>query len=239
MSDGDDPFGRKGDERTDAFGRPIGDEPAAEPASDASWQPPSRSAPSPAPSEGGFAPPTDAPAPDTSQWWTGAQAGTIEGRAHGTSQAGVAGVAPAEYVERAGAALLDLLVRIGITGVAVLVGAVAYLAGNEAGDVGLTIGLLVGLAVSSLVYAPYMIATRNGQTVGHKAVGIRVAARGGGPIGGGKAFVREVLVKSLLFEGLGWVTLGIATLLNYLWPLWDDKNEALHDKVCDTRMLKA
>ena len=237
MSDGDDPFGRKGEEQTDAFGRPIGDtgESSAQPAGGSLWQSPTEQ-PAPAPSQRGFAPPTDAPAPDTSQWWTDSQAGTIEGRAHGGGSTG--GYAPAEYMERVGAAALDFLVRVAIVVGAILVGAVAHLAGSSAGEVGITIGLVVGAIAASFVYAPYMIAKRNGQTIGHKAVGIRTASRSGGQVSGGKAFVREVLVKGILFEGLGWFTFGIATLINYLWPLWDDKNEALHDKMCDTRMFK-
>ena len=28
-------------------------------------------------------------------------------------------------------------------------------------------------------------------------------------------------------------------LLDYLWPLWDPKNEALHDKIGGTRVVEA
>jgi uncharacterized RDD family membrane protein YckC len=31
---------------------------------------------------------------------------------------------------------------------------------------------------------------------------------------------------------------GIYSLLNYLWPLWDDKNQALHDKVAKTNVVR-
>ncbi len=36
----------------------------------------------------------------------------------------------------------------------------------------------------------------------------------------------------------GLFTILILPLLNYLWPLWDKKNEALHDKMCSTRVVK-
>ena len=32
---------------------------------------------------------------------------------------------------------------------------------------------------------------------------------------------------------------GIFSLLNVLWPLWDDKNQALHDKVAKTNVVRA
>jgi uncharacterized RDD family membrane protein YckC len=51
--------------------------------------------------------------------------------------------------------------------------------------------------------------------------------------------VREVLAKALLIEGLGGIAFSIPTILNYLWPLWDDRDEALHDKLCGTRVVPA
>jgi len=31
--------------------------------------------------------------------------------------------------------------------------------------------------------------------------------------------------------------LGLLLLLDYLWPLWDDKNQALHDKLARTNVV--
>ena len=31
---------------------------------------------------------------------------------------------------------------------------------------------------------------------------------------------------------------GIYSLLNYLWPIWDDKNQALHDKLAKTNVVR-
>ena len=62
---------------------------------------------------------------------------------------------------------------------------------------------------------------RRGQTVGKMALGIRIIDfRAGGPIGYGRAFVRQ-LVK--IFSGA-------AILLGYLWMLWDDERQTWHDK---------
>jgi uncharacterized RDD family membrane protein YckC len=226
----DDPFGRRADERTDAFGRPL----AGEESDEVRPAPP---APPDGPPPGGFAPPTDSP-PDTTSWWADSRPGTIEGRAHPEARGPLTGQ-PAEWAQRAGAAVLDLVVRIGIWIVGMLIGAVAFVGGGEAGGAGLTVGLIVGI-VASVAYAPWMVATRNGQTLGHRATNTRVVRSDGSPLSAGGAIVREVIAKGILFEGiLSTFSFGIALLLNYLWPLWDDRNEALHDKMCSTRVLKA
>ena len=51
--------------------------------------------------------------------------------------------------------------------------------------------------------------------------------------------MREVLVKALLMETLGSFTLNILTVVNYLFPPWDPNKEALHDKMCRTRVVAA
>jgi uncharacterized RDD family membrane protein YckC len=54
------------------------------------------------------------------------------------------------------------------------------------------------------------------------------------------AVLREVVVKTLVFAGIGGsVTFGLAWLLDCLWPLWDDENRALHDLVVDSRVVRA
>jgi RDD family len=52
----------------------------------------------------------------------------------------------------------------------------------------------------------------------------------GGWTGVGRLFLRTLL---------GNVTGGIYTLLTYLWPLWDDKNQTLDDKMLSTLVVKA
>ena len=36
----------------------------------------------------------------------------------------------------------------------------------------------------------------------------------------------------------GSLTFGLANLADYLWPLWDEENRALHDFIVDTRSIK-
>jgi uncharacterized RDD family membrane protein YckC len=142
-------------------------------------------------------------------------------------------------MQRVGAAVVDFFVRLALVLAGVLVGAVAYAGGEDAGSVGIVVGLIIGGAIGGLVYAPYMIAKRDGQTFGHKATNTRIVSADGTPLSGGRGFVREVLVKSLLFEGLGSFLFGIPTILNYAWPLFDQRREALHDKICATRVVEA
>jgi uncharacterized RDD family membrane protein YckC len=73
----------------------------------------------------------------------------------------------------------------------------------------------------------------NGQTFGRMATGIRVVRTSGAPMTFGWAVLREVVVKNVVFNViLGSVTFGLASLLDVLWPLWDEENRALHDFSC-------
>jgi uncharacterized RDD family membrane protein YckC len=135
--------------------------------------------------------------------------------------------------------VVDGFVRLAIVLAFTLVGAVAFAGGESAGEAGIVVGLIVGGVLASFVYAPWMIATRGGQTVGHRATGTRIVNADGSPLSGGRAFVREVLVKAILIEGVGGFLFGIPTLLNYVWPLFDERKEALHDKMCATRVIEA
>ena len=55
----------------------------------------------------------------------------------------------------------------------------------------------------------------------------------------GYAFVREVVVKWLLFGVVGGFFLSIPTLLDWLWPLWEDENRALHDLIVKSHVVRA
>ena len=97
---------------------------------------------------------------------------------------------------------------------------------------------LAGAGVFIGYFVWWVIALKDGQTPGKRIVGIRaVSAYTGETLGWGMMFVREFLVKSMLFSALGSVTLGIVPLLNFLWPLWDANSQALHDKVVSTQVV--
>ena len=61
----------------------------------------------------------------------------------------------------------------------------------------------------------------------------------GSRMSGGRGFVREALVKGLLFDTIGQFTLYVLTIVNYLFALWDANNETLHDKMCRIRVVTA
>ena len=134
------------------------------------------------------------------------------------------------------------------------------------------LALIVASAVVCVCYfAWWLIALKDGQTPGKKIVGIRaVRADTGETLGWGMMFVREFLVKSLLFSVFGSILfIGIAFsvfggiifsvaqailpfsfspqlivisaphTVNLLWPLWDDNNQTLHDKIVRSRVVRS
>jgi uncharacterized RDD family membrane protein YckC len=76
--------------------------------------------------------------------------------------------------------------------------------------------------VASIAYFTLLEGGATGQTLGKKALGIRVIDLSrGGPIGPGRAFIR--LVGRLV----SWLPI----YLGYLWMLWDREKQTWHDKM--------
>lgn len=108
-------------------------------------------------------------------------------------------------------------------------------------------GLLVSLLSSSrgvvvlplilgFVYQWQMLAAK-GQTLGNMALGTAVAdATTGAKPTSGRAAARAG--ASVGFELLSSLTLGLLALVDALWPLWDQRNQTLHDKVASTVVVK-
>ena len=97
---------------------------------------------------------------------------------------------------------------------------------------------VVTVAIDALLYAPALMARTNGKTVGRMITGIRVVRTSGEHVTFGWAMLREVAVKTLLFGVAGALTGGLAQLVDYLWPLWDEENRALHDFIVQSRVVK-
>jgi uncharacterized RDD family membrane protein YckC len=55
----------------------------------------------------------------------------------------------------------------------------------------------------------------------------------------GWSLLRELVVRGLLFGVVGSFFFSIPLLLDYLWPLWDESNRALHDMVVSTHVVRA
>lgn len=82
------------------------------------------------------------------------------------------------------------------------------------------ISFLVGIA-----YYVYFHGSPSGQTIGKKAMSIRVIdADRGGEIGYGKAALRYI----------GQILSALPCLLGFLWMLWDDNKQTWHDKIATT-----
>jgi uncharacterized RDD family membrane protein YckC len=140
-----------------------------------------------------------------------------------------------DWWTRAGAFLIDQLI---VVGVAVALGlAAALLTDDPTGRSGEIAIYAIAIAVSGL-YAPLLMArsgARNGQTIGKQVVGIRVVRTDGAPVGFGVGFLRTVVAQQLLTA----ITFYLYALADYLWPLRDRRNQALHDKIARTWVVQA
>lgn len=146
------------------------------------------------------------------------------------------GHVPASWVSRAAAAVIDAVVGLALPL------AVAALVGTSAGDAARAVLLAAAFGFAWLVYAPGFMARqgkRNGQTPGKQVVGIRVVRETAEPITYGSALMREFVVKQLLIGLIGGLLLYLPLLLNYVWPLLDAENRALHDMVSSTRVIRS
>jgi uncharacterized RDD family membrane protein YckC len=87
--------------------------------------------------------------------------------------------------------------------------------------VGRSFGGIVALALY-IGYFGYFIGSPSGQTIGKRALGIRVIdAQTGGPIGFSRAVLRffAAILSAIVFY------------LGYFWMLWDPEKQTWHDKI--------
>jgi uncharacterized RDD family membrane protein YckC len=158
------------------------------------------------------------------------------------------GVELASWGRRFAAYLVDNIIQTVLSlGVAVAIGFAVYNAasGPDAESAGWAAGVVAYLVLFLAWFVLYEPLTmrrqgeRNGQTWGKQWLGIRVIREDGQPVTAGTGFIRDVLMQNLVFNFIGSFLLYIPTLLNGLWPLWDDRNQALHDKVASTFVINA
>ncbi len=103
--------------------------------------------------------------------------------------------------------------------------------------------LLPVVAVSLLVQIVYQVAflTRKGATPGKMAVGIAVRRRDrpGPPdlVTVLRRIALTVAVSLLGFLPAASAVGSLVSILDLLWPLWDDKRQALHDKIAGTNVV--
>ncbi|MFJ3432230.1 RDD family protein [Streptomyces cyaneofuscatus] len=154
------------------------------------------------------------------------QPGQPYGGGYPQGQPGYGGGMPelAHWGLRAGGLIIDGLI---IGAPYVLLVGIGGAMGDAAGGVIVLIGVLltIGLALWQL----YQEGT-TGQTIGKKAVGIRLLREADGrPLGFGMAFVRR----------LAHFLDSIACYIGWLWPLWDEKKQTFADKVCSSVVIRS
>ena len=105
---------------------------------------------------------------------------------------------------------------------------------------GFSVLAILGFVFLVGAWAFFIAQYRNGRSLGKRVMGLRVVQADGQPPSWAYNFiVRTLLIKWLLIGVASEITLGIFLLVNYFWPLWDDKRQALHDKMVDTFVVKA
>ena len=133
----------------------------------------------------------------------------------------------AGWGQRVGAWLIDNIVAaIGIS----MTEAAYYDWGNGARAAAWVV-LVIGVVWS--VYNAYQ-AGQTGQSAGKRTLGIRLARYADGqPVGGAFGLLR--LFMNVVF----WVICFIPGVLNYLWPLWDQKSQTWSDKIASSVVVRA
>ena len=168
---------------------------------------------------------------------------------HQTQGTQTPGVAKASYGQRFVANLLDSLLIflpafVGVV-VLLLLGVVnletdTFGANNvEIVGVGAVLALVaLGAAVVGLnIWNQVLRQGRTGQTLGKKAMGLRlVDVTTLEPVGYGRAFGRAALGWVLgIIPKIG----GLLVLVDLLWPLWDKQGQRLIDKAVSSRVISA
>jgi uncharacterized RDD family membrane protein YckC len=94
-----------------------------------------------------------------------------------------------------------------------------------------SIALVLAFFVFPILY-PWLMVGARGQTLGKMALGERVVrGQDFGRVGYARAFGRIACAWVLGF-------LVLPLLLAYLWPLWDERNQTLYDKMVDTVVVR-
>jgi uncharacterized RDD family membrane protein YckC len=99
---------------------------------------------------------------------------------------------------------------------------------------GVTIAVLFLAGVAGWLYNFCWTQGKRGQSWGKRVVGIHLVREYDlAPPGGGMGVARYVLRSAL-----GNATCGIYSFLTALWPLWDDKNQTIDDKILHTLVVR-
>jgi uncharacterized RDD family membrane protein YckC len=151
-----------------------------------------------------------------------------DGRSAGQLAAAAMRPAPLElsgWWRRAWALVIDVAVM--LAGGVALGGILALVPGS----LGSSLRVGIGVVLFSALY--FTIAHGStGQTLGKRALGIAVRdVHGSGPIGYPRAFLRWLAFAAFTL-------LTVVVIVDVLFPLWDDRHQALHDKVASSSVFQ-
>jgi uncharacterized RDD family membrane protein YckC len=142
-----------------------------------------------------------------------------------------AGVVLSGWWRRAAALVVDGLVVSAMIVAVLGLAAVVVAVNEDVGTVLLVLGVIFAIA-GPVFYWIYFTGKEPGQTVGKKALGIRVRhAEQDRAIGYGPSAGRYLITFAF---GIFY----IPAVLDYLWPLWDSRNQTLHDKVANSIVVR-
>ena len=104
-----------------------------------------------------------------------------------------------------------------------------FVGGGIGGGGGAAIAVLGGIGAFGFFVWQLVVQGQTGQTIGKKAVGIKLVRESDGQVvGPGLSFGRFAV---------HYVTDGLC-YLGYLWPLWDAKKQTWADKILSTLVIK-
>jgi len=86
--------------------------------------------------------------------------------------------------------------------------------------------------IISIFYKTFLVG-KFGATLGKMITGIKIVDENGNKISYGTAFLREVLVKDIVYMFLFFIS-----WLGFLWAIWDKKKQTWHDKIARTLVIK-
>lgn len=158
-------------------------------------------------------------------------------RAYPPPPPSAAGPSYAPWWRRAIAAVLDwflVAIPVGLLGAVLGLADVVREADGDIVRVEVSSGLRILVFVATLLYSAVLDGGPRGATVGKMALLIQVRDAGtGGPIGFTRALGRRFIFL-ILFE-----LLFIPGAVNALWPIWDPRRQALHDKAVNSVVVNA
>ena len=133
---------------------------------------------------------------------------------------------PAEFGQRLGAFLFDLLLFL----IVLMLATFVLSSLSKKSIVGSNVMLIAfySIAVLLFIFNFVVLAARAGQTVGKRLVGIRIVRVDGTPTGYGTVFRRHCV---------GYILSSLPLLLGFVWVIWDAKHQGWHDKIAGTTVV--